>query len=188
MIRYLPGILALEEDSWAVEVEKELQESETKEDPNSTQLNVDKKLKILKKQTTMIPNTFLFNGRALNFGILAIISCSSSSELFTFTKRTLCEVTNSGSLGLVNCSLGFPCIEKHSQPPCLKPRWSKDMATCLRGKKIFQKCIIGNNHGFAFHPCARVQFWPLTAHRVEEGPLPLAWRNSPALPAIRKKE
>ena len=51
--------------------------------------------------------TFLFSGRALNLGILAIISSSSSAVLFTLTERTRWDVSNSGSLGLVNVSLGF---------------------------------------------------------------------------------
>lgn len=51
--------------------------------------------------------TFLFSGRALNFGILAIISSSSSAVLFTLMERTRWAVSSSGSLGLVNVSLGF---------------------------------------------------------------------------------
>lgn len=34
-------------------------------------------------------SAFLFSGRALNFGILAIISSSSSAVLLTLTERTL---------------------------------------------------------------------------------------------------
>lgn len=51
--------------------------------------------------------TFLLNGRALNLGILDIISSSSSAELFTLTERTRWDVSNSGSFGLVNVSLAF---------------------------------------------------------------------------------
>ena len=56
-------------------------------------------------------NTFLFNGRALNFGILAIISSSSSALLFTLAGRIRWDVSNSGSLGLVNVSFGFVWIK-----------------------------------------------------------------------------
>lgn len=54
--------------------------------------------------------TFLFSGRALNFGILTIISSSSSAELFILTERTRWDVSNSGSLGRVNLSLTLFCI------------------------------------------------------------------------------
>ena len=66
--------------------------------------------------------TFLFNGRALNLGIFAIISSSSSAELFTFTGRALCAVSNSGSLGLVKVILVFPCIEESPTSWNLKAR------------------------------------------------------------------
>lgn len=50
-------------------------------------INSSKKISGIVKKFPVI--TFLFSGLALNFGILAIISSSSSAELFTLVVRTL---------------------------------------------------------------------------------------------------
>ena len=56
--------------------------------------------------------TFLFTGRALNLGIFANISSSSSALLFTLTGRARWDVTNSGSFGLVSVNLVRFCTRK----------------------------------------------------------------------------
>ena len=62
-------------------------------------------------RTTLFKNqTFLFSGLALNLGIFANISSSSSAELLILTARTRCDVSNAGSWGLVKASFGLICF------------------------------------------------------------------------------
>lgn len=56
--------------------------------------------------------TFMFKGRALNLGIFASISSSSSAELFILTVRIRWAVSSLGSFGLVKVSLVLLCMNE----------------------------------------------------------------------------
>jgi hypothetical protein len=117
MIKYTHWIQVSVGFSLEVEGTKGLQQSLGKRQQLvSMQLNQDS---LLSCKQNIFFFTVLLNGRALNLGIFANISSSISAELFTFTVRTLWEVWKSGSLGLVNISLGLRRLRCDAASSCI---------------------------------------------------------------------